>query len=69
MRYAMRDFSQTNFKRYKIDMVDIEGILTKLKENESSFYRDSDRVWLLKLKDCKNITDEQKLRIDQIIEM
>lgn len=50
-------------------VVDIEGILTKFEENEASFYRNSDRVWLLKLKDCANITDEQKLRIDRIIEI
>lgn len=46
---------------------DIEGILIDMKKD--AFYQTTDRTWLLKLKECKNITDAQKDRIDSVIEI
>jgi len=48
---------------------DIEGILTEMEKEDKSFYRSSDREWLTKLKECKNINADQKARIDSVIEI
>jgi hypothetical protein len=48
---------------------DLEGILTEMEKEDKLLYRSTDREWLTKLKECKNITDAQKARIDTAIEI
>lgn len=49
--------------------IDIDGILNKMEKNDCIFYRESDKAWLIKLKNCKNITEDQKERIASLIEI
>ena len=40
-----------------------------MEKEDKLFYRSSDREWLTKLKECKNINVDQKIRIDSVIEI
>ncbi|WP_318432693.1 SIR2 family NAD-dependent protein deacylase [Photobacterium leiognathi] len=51
-----------------INEIDIDGIIEEFKSQESFTYRDSDRRWLLKLKDCENSKKDQHAKIDKLIE-